>query len=147
MTRRSNPMKGQRTLRILISKRGYLEGYRSGLEEKTAADLKSRGLDCPYEPYKIKYFKPETMHTYTPDFELPNGILIETKGRLIIDDRKKHILIKRQRPELDIRFVFEYAKGKIRKGSKTTYSMWAEKEGFKWAEKTIPQEWIDESTK
>jgi hypothetical protein len=123
---------------------GLKYGYKSGLEEKTAEDLLSRGLDCPYEPFKINYNKPETKHTYTPDFQLPNGIIIETKGRLVIDDRKKHVLIKKQHPHLDIRFVFEYAKGKIRKGSKTTYSMWAEKEGFKWAEKTIPQEWIDE---
>ena len=120
-------------------------GYRSGLEEKTAADLKARGVHAPFEPFKIVYSKPETNHTYTPDFELPNGIIIETKGRLVIDDRKKHILIKKQRPELDIRFVFQRASNPIRKGSKTTYSMWAEKEGFKWAEKTIPQEWIDEA--
>ena len=139
-----NPNKGKKKTKISTSKRAYLGGYKSGLEEDTAADLKRRGLDCPYEPYKLEYFIPESKHYYTPDFELPNGIIIETKGRLVIDDRKKHILIKTQRPDKDIRFVFEYAKGKINKGSKTTYAMWAEKNGFKWAEKTIPQEWIDE---
>jgi hypothetical protein len=138
-------MKGQKKVKKTSTSRAYEAGYRSGLEESTAADLKSRGVHAPLEPYKIEYTKPETKHSYTPDFELPNGIIIETKGRLVIDDRKKHVLIKKQRPELDIRFLFEYAKGKIRKGSKTTYAMWAEKNGFKWAQKTIPQEWIDES--
>ena len=141
-------MKGRkkRAMGTLISDPGLKYGYRSGLEEKIATDLKERGVNAPFESLKIEYFKPETKHTYTPDFELPNGIIIETKGQLVIDDRKKHILIKQQRPELDIRFVFQYAKGKIRKGSKTTYAMWAEKAGFKWAEKTVPQEWIDEAS-
>ena len=37
--------------------------------------------------------------------------------------------------------------GKIYKGSKTTYSQWCEKHGFKWAGKEIPQSWIDEKEK
>ena len=51
-------------------------------------------------------------------------------------------LIKKQYPELDIRFVFMNANNKIYKGSKTTYAMWANKHGFEWAEKNIPEEWL-----
>ena len=81
---------------------------------------------------------------YTPDFIFPNGIIIETKGRFVAADRRKHLEIQKQHPEKDIRFVFSNAKNKLNKGSKTTYAMWCEQKGFKWAEKSIPEEWIKE---
>jgi hypothetical protein len=119
-----------------------VKGYRSGLEEDLDASLKRVGVDGQYEQHKIKYVKPETQHTYTPDFKLPNGIFIETKGRFVAEDRKKHILIKSQHPELDIRFVFQNSKNKLRKGSKTTYADWCNKYGFLYADKDIPAEWF-----
>lgn len=118
-------------------------GYRSGLEEDLDNTLKEIGIDGEYEKHKISYTKPATNHTYTPDFKLPNGIFIETKGRFVAEDRKKHILIKEQYPNLDIRFVFQNSKGKIRKGSKTTYADWCDKYGFKYADKIIPAEWFN----
>lgn len=118
-------------------------GYRSGLEEDLDATLKVRGIDGQYEQHKISYIQPETHHTYTPDFRLPNGIYIETKGRFVMDDRKKHQLIRQQHPELDIRFIFQNSKNKIRKGSKTTYADWCVKYGFKYADKLIPTEWLN----
>ena len=118
-------------------------GYRSGLEEVVDNTLKQRNIDGEYEKHKIKYTIPATDHTYTPDFRLPNGIFVETKGRFVIEDRKKHVLIKKQHPELDIRFVFQNSKNKIRKGSPTTYADWCIKHGFIYADKTIPQEWLD----
>lgn len=118
-------------------------GYRSGLEEVVDSTLKQRNIDGEYEKHKIKYTVPATDHTYTPDFRLPNGIFVETKGRFVVEDRKKHVLIKKQHPELDIRFVFQNSKNKIRKGSPTTYADWCIKHGFIYADKTIPQEWLD----
>jgi len=118
-------------------------GYRSGLEEDLDATLKVIGIDGQYEQHKISYIQPETKHTYTPDFRLPNGIYIETKGRFVMDDRKKHLLIRQQHPELDIRFIFQNSKNKIRKGSKTTYADWCVKYEFKYADKIIPTEWLD----
>jgi len=118
-------------------------GYRSGLEEVVDNALKQRNIDGEYEKHKIKYVVPATDHTYTPDFRLPNGIFVETKGRFVIEDRKKHVLIRKQHPELDIRFVFQNSKNKIRKGSPTTYADWCVKHGFIYADKTIPQEWLD----
>jgi hypothetical protein len=117
-------------------------GFRSGLELDLDESLKTLGIDGEYEKNKIIYTQPETQHTYTPDFRLPNGIYVETKGRFVMEDRKKHILIKQQHPELDIRFVFQNSKNKIRKGSKTTYGDWCDKYGFKYADKTIPSEWL-----
>lgn len=81
---------------------------------------------------------------YNPDFRLPNGILIETKGKLTPDDRRKMIAVKTQHPELDIRFVFMRARNPLTKGSPTTYALWAEKNGFEWAEGQIPESWFHE---
>jgi hypothetical protein len=81
--------------------------------------------------------------TYTPDFILPNGVIVECKGRLTVHDRTKHKRIKEQHPNLDIRFVFQY-NNPITKGSKTRYTDWAEKNGFMWAMLTIPPEWAKE---
>lgn len=120
------------------------KGYRSGLEESVDALLKQSGIDGQYEQHKVLYTIPISYHEYTPDFRLPNGIFVETKGRFVLEDRKKHMLIKQQHPELDIRFVFQNSKNKIRKGSPTTYADWCKKHGFLYADKTIPQEWLDE---
>ena len=104
--------------------------------------LKAHGIDGEYEKHIISYTKPETKHKYHPDFRLPNGIFVETKGRFLTADRKKHLLIKAQYPNLDIRFLFQNAKVRISKSSKTTYADWCIKYGFKFAEKTIPPDWL-----
>lgn len=117
-------------------------GFRSGLEEKVADQLKKSGVEFGYETTKIKYVVPESVHTYTPDFTFPNGLIVETKGRFVAADRKKHLLIQKQCPNLDIRFVFSNSKAKISKGSKTTYADWSTRHGFKYADKEIPEEWL-----
>mgnify|MGYP003112122987 FL=1 len=117
-------------------------GYRSGFEHKVADQLTESKTKFEYETTVIDYIKPQTNHTYTIDFTLPNGILVETKGRWVLEDRKKHLLIKKQHPDLDIRIVFQSAKGKIRKGSKTTYADFCDKHGIVWAEKEIPKSWL-----
>lgn len=117
-------------------------GFRSGLEQQLDETLKIVGIDGEYEQHKIPYTIPESQHIYTPDFKLPNGVYVETKGRFMADDQKKHKLIKEQHPELDIRFIFQNSKTKIRKGSKTTYADWCIKHGFQFADKTIPPSWL-----
>jgi len=125
---------------------GLKHGYRSGLEDRISDQLKSLSVPFKYEKFKIKYEVHET-RTYTPDFELPNGIIVESKGRFVPDDRKKHLLVKKQHPELDIRFVFSNSKAKIRKGSKTSYGDWCDKNNYIYADKLIPEEWIREDGK
>jgi len=117
-------------------------GFKSGLEENISTQIESKGIDVQYESEKIPYIVPASQHTYNPDFRLPNGIIVETKGRFVAADRKKHQLVKEQHPELDIRFVFSNSKNKISKNSKTTYGMWCEKNGYKYADKEIPEEWF-----
>ena len=121
--------------------------YRSGLESKNMELLESKGIKATYEQHQLQYVVPESAHKYTPDFVLPNGIIIETKGVWDADDRKKHLLIKDQYPGIDIRFVFTRSKTPIYKGSKTTYGSFCEKNGILYADKWIPDGWIKEKPK
>ena len=130
------------TTKSKIRQQAIKNGYRSGLEDVISEDLKKRGVDFGYETVKIKWQLIESK-PYTPDFILPNGVIIESKGRFVLDDRKKHLKVREQNPDLDIRFVFSNSRNKIRKGSKTTYAMWCEKNNFLYADKRIPDEWIN----
>ena len=118
-------------------------GYRSGLEHKISIYLNELKVEYGYENIKIEW-EDLAYRTYTPDFVLNNGIIIETKGRFMNDDRRKHIAIKEQHPELDIRFVFTNANSKLYKGAKSRYCDWCDKYGFKWSHRVIPQEWLTE---
>lgn len=118
--------------------------YRSGLEEEITKELEAAGIEYSYEKHYVDYTLPATKHRYLPDFVLGNGIIIEAKGVFDVEDRKKHLAIKEQHPDLDIRFVFSNAGTKISKSSKTTYAMWCDKNGFKYATKLIPDSWLRE---
>jgi len=128
--------------------RAAVAGHRSGFEDELAEWLDARGIPYKYESLKIKYEQPAKVRTYTPDFVLGEEnhkrIIIETKGRFLTSDRQKHLLVKEQHPDLDIRFVFWNPQQTISKRSKTTYAMWCEKYGFKWAKRVIPEEWLEE---
>ena len=123
---------------------GLALGFRSGLESTVAAQIKAAVGSVEYEKHKIKYVKPERGATYTPDFILPNGIIIETKGRFLTADRQKHLLVKEQHPKLDLRFVFSNPNQRISKTSATTYAMWCDKHGFQYSKQTIPTSWFKE---
>lgn len=123
---------------------GLKYGFRSGLEESIAKSLTSKGVRFSFEELTITYEKPARIAKYTPDFELPNGIIIESKGRFLTADRQKHLLVQKQHPLMDIRFVFSNSKTKISKRSKTTYADWCNKHGFLYADKEIPDEWLKE---
>ena len=85
------------------------KGYRSGLEVEVQKQLTEAKLDVGYETIKIEW-EDLAYRKYTPDFVLPNGVIIETKGLFTPSDRRKHILIQKQHPELDIRFIFTASK-------------------------------------
>lgn len=97
-----------------------------------------------YEQLVVPFSQPVKPRKYTPDFVLPNGIIVETKGRLVTQDRQKHILVKDQHPNLDIRFVFSRSSTRISKQSKTSYAQWCQSKGFLYADKLIPVAWINE---
>lgn len=119
-------------------------GWRSGLEESIAAQLDAAGISYRYEDVTIPFLQPTKPRRYTPDFILPNGIIIETKGHFVTADRQKHLLVKQQHPALDIRFVFSNPNTRISKQSDTTYGAWADHKGFKYAKAVIPVLWLRE---
>jgi len=121
-------------------------GYRSGLEDAVRKSLKEQKCNARYECLKIEW-EDLKYRKYTPDFLLPNGIIIETKGRFTPDDRMKHLAIQRQHPDLDIRFVFTNSRAKLRKGAKSSYADWCKKHGFLYADKEVPHEWLAEKRK
>ena len=121
-------------------------GYRSGLEDRIAAYLKDNRIKFLYEKVKIEW-EDLAYRTYTPDFILPNGIIIETKGRFTSSDRRKHKCIKKQHPELDIRFIFTNSRSKLQKGAKTSYGEWYECNNILYADRIIPEEWLYEKGK
>lgn len=119
---------------------------RSGFEQRTAKYLDSKKVKYEYETLKIPYIVPEAKRTYNPDFILPNGVVVECKGRFTAEDRKKMSLVIEQNPDLDIRLLF-MIDNPITKGSKTTYTAWCEKRNIKCAvskDGVIPDEWLKE---
>lgn len=122
---------------------GIKHGFRSGLEEANAELLEQHGLPVIYEAFQIPY-QIERTAKYKPDFVLPNGIVIETKGRFTPKDRVKHLLVSAQHPLIDIRFVFSNPRAKLSKVSKTTNGEWCDKKGFQFARELIPVAWMEE---
>lgn len=118
--------------------------YRSGLERAIAASLAMAKVPATFEQHRIPFEQPSKSRNYTPDFVLPNGIVVESKGLFVGEDRDKMLLVIAQHPAIDIRMVFSNAKAKLRKGSPTTYAAWCEKHDIPWAHKTIPLAWLDE---
>jgi len=120
--------------------------YRSKYEEDVCSRLRKDKVDFDYETINL-YYEVSEQRRYLPDIILPNGIVIELKGRFTAKDRKKMLLVIEQHPDLDIRMVFMRHKNKLNKHSNTTYAQWCDKNNVKWADKYIPTEWIKETKK
>lgn len=117
---------------------------RSGLEVTLYEQVLQRFGAVAYEQKRINY---DVTHTYTPDIVLPNGVIIEGKGIFDSADRTKHLTVREQHPQHDIRFVFTRSSAKLYPGSKTTYADWCRKHAFKFADKVIPDAWLNEKGK
>ncbi len=114
--------------------------YRSALERGMGDLLSSIGISFLFEHTRIPYHK---AHHYLPDFYIESkDFYIETKGRFLPSDRKKHLLIREQHPEIDIRFVFQNPCLTLSKRSRTTYGDWATRHGFLWSGKKVPESWF-----
>lgn len=127
---------------------GYRLGFRSGLEDRVSKQITEAGLKLLYETDKVNYVVPARDAKYTPDFKLPKKggfFYIETKGIWTVQDRAKHLLIQKQHPDLDIRFVFSNQNAKLYKGSPTSYASYCEKHNFRYANKVIPEAWLLEA--
>ena len=145
----SNKKQGSHRIRTPIHKRKFyvpespIGPFRSKFEQEIAENLESRNVTFGYETKKINYV---LECRYTPDFILPNGVIIEAKGRLSARDARKHRAIKNQHPELDIRFVFMNINTRV-EGSRFTHQQWCERYKFEYSERIIPKEWLNGTKK
>ena len=114
--------------------------FRSKLEEKVADLMNELGVLYEYETTKLSYTIP---HNYTPDFVLPNGVVLEAKGYWSPSDRRKVLAVKRDNPDIDLRMVFQAPFNTISKKSKTTYAQYCERHDIPWTSyANIPLKWL-----
>ena len=148
-------------------KRADNDGYASGLERRNGVLLEKSGLKFWYEdgPCVVNWTEPirkgrceecqgdkvHKHHIYTADFafESKSGklILIECKGHYLSwkgETRAKHQRIKKQYPDMDLRFIFNDINKKISSSSKTTNAEWCKRQGFLCANELIPRKWLSE---
>ena len=111
------------------AKRPKTGAGRSGLENVIIKAMRESKLKHEYETLKLPYTIPASKRAYLPDIILPNGIIIEIKGRFTATDRKKMKLVKEENPDLDIRIIFDH-NNLLRKEGKMRYGRWAELNGF-----------------
>ena len=131
-------------------------GYRSGAEEKLAQWLTDQGIQFTYEGLKLEYYKTvrggvclnceekstvRQKRSYTPDFVLENGTIIEYKGRLTSSDRTKLLAVKKSNPDVSIRLLFGSDNKLVKNGTKR-YSDWACDNDFDFAIGSVPKRWI-----
>lgn len=100
--------------------------------------------DALYESLTIPFTQPAKRRKYKPDLPLPNGVIVEFKGRFVTADRQKLAMVKTEHPDLDIRLVFSNPNARISKQSKTSYGAWASAHGFPFAKETVPDSWLRE---
>lgn len=122
-------------------------GFRSALERRVACQLADKGIKFEYEPETFEYTVPESDHRYTPDFKLickstKEAIYVEVKGYMDAKEARKYIFVRDSNEGLDLRFVFQNAYAKM-PHRQTSYAQWAEKNGFQWADKRVPMEWVN----
>ena len=148
-------------------KRKNNEGFASGLELENAKRLLDNGIEFWYEEgpciieYTMNVRKAEcndcgslhvvSKHKYSCDFVFTSRsgkqIYVECKGHPLGwtgKTRNKHQEIKKQYPEMDLRFVFNNKHAKISRTSKTTNAQWCKRQGFECASSLIPLKWLEE---
>jgi hypothetical protein len=141
----------------LGSKKTRPSKLRSGLEDKVRKQLEDANKEYTYETHKISYTVPAVERSYRPDFiihtKAGKPIFIESKGRWVHEDQYKHLYIRTQHPDLDIRFIFGRADNTLAKGSRRTYRDVCEGNGYgllkghKWLygdKGIIPESWLTE---
>lgn len=135
-----------------------MNNYKSNFERYIAECLEEAEIDFTYESYTYTFEVPEPgklscgscgsrdilrTKSYTPDFFLKNGIIIETKGKCLTKHRREFEAFKDAFPDEDFRILF-IRNNLLRKKGLYRYGDWAEKVGIPYAIGELPQEWIKE---
>jgi hypothetical protein len=117
--------------------------FRSKLEAAVWGKIEAVQSGAQFESLKLPY---TLSHTYTPDIILPNGVILEVKGKFVVkgvDSRPKMLAVKAAFPQLDVRFIFQNPHTSVTPRAKMTNAEWADKHGFPWAHYLdIPKEWL-----
>lgn len=131
--------------------------YRSAFEERLAQQLEEAGVEFEYEKYTYTFDVPVGQRLvcdecggnsivrekrYTPDFFLPNGMVIEAKGKLLAEHRRVFEAFKLAFPEEDFRLIF-MRDNLLRKRGKHRYSDWARSAGIRYSIGRIDPEWLE----
>lgn len=115
------------------------DGFRSGFEGRVADDLNDNGVYWEYEQRKYNLVIPRS---YTPDFVLGNGVVLEVKGYFDQEDRRLIKLFKEQHSDVDIRMVLQKPHQKLTKSGRMTYATWCDRYNVPWCEgPSIPKDW------
>ena len=117
-----------------------MPAFKSKFEAAVWKELRKHYNSCQYEPDKHEYIQPVIHRKYIPDFKMARNVYIEAKGKLDLATRQKMVWFKECNPKVVIIFLFMNPDNKITKRSKTSYSNWAEKEGFLWLD--FRKDWI-----
>lgn len=134
--------------------------FRSKFEEKVAQYLEDRGVNYGYELYEYEYEAPLRKNKawcadcggttlvrtgwYTPDFFLPNGIIVEAKGRFTAENRRKMLAVREAHPNETFVLLFQ-RNNRIHKRSETRYSDWCESNNFDYSIGVPKDEWLYET--
>lgn len=98
-----------------------------------------------YEEVKLPYVLEKMYLTDFSVYDKKTGnlkLFIEAKGYMDVASQVKMRAVKKAHPDADIRFLFQNATKKVRKGSKLTYADWATKYGFPFAVGEVPKAWL-----
>ena len=120
-------------------------GMKSIGEVRCAADMDKRGIKWVYERDTLRY--QHLPQKYTADFTLVDNddLLIEYKGKMTNDTRKKMLSVQRSNPDRRICIVFEKATNKLSsRPNSTRYWQWSEQNKIPWSELTVKDEWFTE---
>ena len=132
-----------------------LKDFRSKFEYSVASDLWKRKIAFGYEvesfPFFLEMYRGEcrecgskdvvSSRSYTPDFFLPGGVVVEAKGKFTPKNRTRMLAFKESNPGVDIRMLF-MRNNWISSKKRSTYGDWCDKHGFPWSVGTVPKDWI-----
>jgi hypothetical protein len=132
---------------------GLKAGYRSGYESTLVQQLT---IPFEYEAESFKLTIPVRGHkctrcgtgtdvvrvvSYTPDFFLETGWIVEAKGKFTPKDRKLALAFKEQYPDRKYALSFQRDNYLTKKRS-MRYSEWASKNDIPWVIGGFRQEWV-----